>query len=179
MFRLLLCELSAQNLPSRIIYVRIWLWEQSLKSVFSLKAPGYRKGKVGEWREKLSTSVCIKRCSPDRNNAAVERFYKGFCPQWCWAPSCCLCRSSGGAGHAGHGAQVTLGRTSPIPLCPSVTALGKTAQSSSPGHSWAGLTWRWWGARHRDEERSRGEMQGSAARKWALWGAEVLQTAPP
>lgn len=124
---------SAQNLPiNRIIFVRIWLWEWSLKSVFPLKHQCTwrgRWGKVGEWRNKPSISVCIKGCFPDRNNELWKAFYKRFLAASSDAelPLLLLQELRWGWAHLGVGAQVTLGKDKPCASVCTVTALGRTA----------------------------------------------------
>lgn len=103
------------------------------------------------WREKPSVSVCISRCSQDRNNAAVVKVLQEVprCLRWCQAPLAALCKSSGGAGCMdGVGVQVPLwkGKSCLSGYSSREDNLKKALSGTTP-YAPESVTHGWWGAR--------------------------------
>lgn len=80
---LLLCELPAQNLPNRIICVRIWLWERSLKSVSPFKHQYTGRRRWGSEGRNLQFLFA----SRDVPEIAIMQLWKAFYKEFCGACS--------------------------------------------------------------------------------------------
>lgn len=136
----------------------------NLQNLFFPSSSCIQEGE-GEGAKGETFSFCLhQEMFPDRNNAAVGSFYNGFRGACSDAElPCCLCRSPGGAGHAGYQHRSPWG-TQALSLCIPLQLLwgGQPEASSLDTAACApALLLRADAGVHRDGEGSHGEMQGS------------------